>query len=61
MYEIPLKTFFTPLLASCLDRSLRDKLNKLFNAIAIAIRRTIPLITSLNISNGLLFSSSNGG
>ena len=50
------KTCFTPLLAGCHDRSLRDKLNKLFNAIASAICRTIRALLKLPVQLSLMAS-----
>ena len=49
-------TFFTPRLAGCHDRSLRDKLNKFFNAIVIAIRRTIRVLLKLPVQLSLMAS-----
>ena len=60
MYEIQLCLEF---LAGCLDRSIRDKLNKLFNDIASAICRTIRVLLKLPVQLSLMasFILSSGG
>ena len=46
---LPISILFLDFLAGRLDRSIRDKLNKLFNDIASAICRTIRVLLKLPV------------
>ena len=53
---LPISILFLDFLAGRLDRSIRDKLNKLFNDIASAICRTIRVLLKLPVQLSLIAS-----
>ena len=56
LYVWDLSNLFLEFLAGRLDRSIRDKLNKLFNDIASAICRTIRVLLKLPVQLSLMAS-----